>query len=132
MAVAIAMKHDGDPAEEIRKKVGNLDNVEVYNNQVLVGIYIRPNQTKSGLYTGPATQKEDEYQGKAMLILKMGPNAFTDPNQRWFQGSNNPKVGDWVVARPGDTWQLSINQCMCRMMNDTAVRLKIPAPDLIW
>jgi hypothetical protein len=132
MPAAIAMAHARDPAEELREAAGDLSNVEVYNNQVLVGIYVRPEKTKSGLYTGVAAQREDEYQGKAMLILKMGANAFTDPAGRWFQAGNNPKVGDWIVARPGDTWQLTLNKAKCRMMNDTAVRLKIPAPDVIW
>lgn len=122
----------GDQADAIREAVGDLSNVEVFNNQILVGIYKRPDQLRSGLYTAPTTQKEDEYQGKAMLILKIGKLAFQDPNGRWFSDVEVPKVGDWIVARPGDTWQLAINRYPCRMMNDTAVRLRIPDPEMIW
>lgn len=132
MPAAIAMAHDRDPADVLRDEVGDLTGVELYNNQVLVAIYVRPNVTKGGIHVGIAAQKEDEYQGKAMLVLKVGRNAFTDPAGRWFQGDNNPKPGDWVVARPGDTWQLTLRGGKCRMMNDTAVRMKIPHPDVVW
>jgi hypothetical protein len=133
-ATAEAMVRDiaSEHADAIRDAVGDLSNVEVFNNQILVGIFKRPDKLKSGLYTAPTTQKEDEYQGKAMLILKVGALAFQDPNGRWFSGVEAPKVGDWIVARPGDTWQLAINRYPCRMMNDTAVRLKIPDPMMIW
>jgi hypothetical protein len=127
---AIAMAHDVDPARLLLDQVGDLSEIEVYNNQVLVAIYMRPEKTKSGIHIGPATQKEDEYQGKAMLVLKMGPAAFASDG-KWFT-DGGPKVGDWIVARPGDTWQLSINKCKCRMMNDTAVRMRIPSPDITY
>jgi co-chaperonin GroES (HSP10) len=127
---AIAMAHDEDPTEVLLKQVGDLSQVEVFNNQVLVAIYMRPEKSKSGIYVGPGAQKEDEYQGKAMLILKTGPSAFQS-DDKWFT-HGGPKVGDWIIARPGDTWQLSINKARCRMMNDTAVRMKIPSPDICW
>lgn len=127
---AIAMAHDEDPAKILLEQVGDLSQVEVYNNQVLVAIYMRSGKTKGGVYTGPGTEKEDEYQGKAMLVLKTGPTAFVT-DDKWFTGGG-PKPGDWIIARPGDTWQLSLNKCRCRMMNDTAVRMKIPSPDLVW
>jgi hypothetical protein len=127
---AMRMEHDKDPAMELLKQVGDLSEVEVYNNQVLVAIYVRSEKTKGGVYTGVAAQREDEYQGKAMLILKVGPQAFASDG-KWFT-NGGPEVGDWIIARPGDTWQLSLNKAKCRMMNDTAVRMKIPYPDIVW
>ena len=58
------MEHDTDPAEMIRKEMGNISDIEIFHNQVLVAIYIRPEKTKSGLYLSAQTREEDKYQGK--------------------------------------------------------------------
>jgi hypothetical protein len=43
------MVHDVDPAQDVTKKIGDLSKFEVFHNQILVGVYIRPEKTKSGL-----------------------------------------------------------------------------------
>jgi len=125
------MKHDTDPKKELLDKLGDLNGIEVYNNAILVATYVRPKKTAAGIHLPDNVVKEDEYQGKAALIVKMGPDAFNDPSGAWFKGANL-KVGDWIALRPSDGWSISINGTPCRMLEDTAVRMKIDRPDRVW
>ena len=72
------MSHIEDPANEIRKRIGDISQIEVLHNQILVGVYIRPEKTKGGILLTSQTRDEDRYQGKAGLVLKKGPLAFVD------------------------------------------------------
>lgn len=125
------MMHQQDPKDELFAKIGDLSGIEVYNNAVLVATYVRPKKTSTGIHLPDQYVQEDEYQGKAALIVKMGPEAFKDPDGRWFAGADI-KVGDWVALRPSDGWSVSINGTPCRMLTDTSVRLKIDRPDRVW
>ena len=89
------MKHTVDPAKHILDELGDLSDIGVYRNLVLVAIYVRPSQTASGIHLADRTKEEDKHQGKVGLIVKAGPQAFVDPENKWFDG-NPPKVGDWV------------------------------------
>jgi co-chaperonin GroES (HSP10) len=125
------MKHEGDPKKELIAKLGDVSNVEVFNNAVLVATYVRPNKTSSGIHLPDKYVEEDRFQGKAALIVKMGPEAFKDDSGRWFAGADL-KEGDWVALRPSDGWPLSVNGVPCRVIEDTTVRLKIDRPDRVW
>jgi co-chaperonin GroES (HSP10) len=125
------MKHAVDPAKEIIEAAGNLDDIELFNIQVLIGIYVRPNKTASGILLTDKTVDEDNYQGKVGLVLKIGPDAFVDPDGKWF-GGKKINVGDWVVFRPSDGWSVSVNGKSCRIMNDTLIKGRIKEPDMIW
>ena len=92
------MMHDKEPAQDLKDKLGNLDDVELFQNQVLVAVYVRPEKTKSGIYLTNQTRKEDEIQGKVGLVVKKGPAAFVDPTNSWFDGIE-VDVGDWVFFR---------------------------------
>lgn len=128
---AIAMRHEKDPAQEIHSKVGDLKAVDLYFNQVLIGIYVRPNVTKSGIHLADRTRDEDLYQGKVGLVLKKGPMAFKDDETMQFNGQN-VAVGDWIVFRPSDGWQLSVNGTACRVLRDIDIKARVAAPDVIW
>jgi co-chaperonin GroES (HSP10) len=125
------MEHDIDPAETIRKEMGNISDIEIFHNQVLVAIYIRPEKTKSGLYLSAQTREEDKYQGKVGLIIKKGADAFVDDSGKWFKGVNLD-VGDWIYFRPSDGWQITVHGQLCRILDDTDVRGRIPQPDTVW
>jgi co-chaperonin GroES (HSP10) len=125
------MDHEDDPAEEIKKSVGDLSSVEVFNNQVLVAVYIRPKKTKSGIYLTDKTTEEDRYQSKVGLVLKKGPVAFVDNTNNWFSGVDIEE-GEWIVFRPSDGWAITVNNVLCRMLDDTAIRGRINTPDLVW
>lgn len=131
MTKLLQMEHTEDPAEEIRKAVGDLSDFELFGNQVLLGIYKRPEKTKSGLYLADTTRKEDEYQGKAGLVLALGPSAFVSDAHYDFRGQS-VKVGDWVAVFVSDGRKIVINNQLCRIIEDQYIRLRIPAPDAVY
>jgi len=63
--------------------------------------------------------------------VKKGPMAFVDASEQWFTDIEVDE-GDWVIFRPSDGWGITINNLMCRILEDTAVRGKITAPDQVW
>ena len=56
---AMLMDHDVDPRQKLMEEMGDLSKVEVFNNQILVAVYLRPEKTKSGLYMPDAHRDED-------------------------------------------------------------------------
>lgn len=126
------MDHGGkDPAKEIIDKAGNLDDVEVFYNKVLCGIYIRPEKTKGGVFMTDDHRAEDLYQGKAAVVLKVGPTAFVDDGQAQFRGQK-VEVGDVIVFRPSNGLKMKINKTDCVLLQDVQVELRIPAPDVVF
>lgn len=136
---AVAMLHETDPREAILKKVGTLDGVEVFGNDILVAIYKRPEKTKSGLILTANTLNEDVHQGKVGLVLKMGPTSYLDDDGNKFR---DIKEGDWVVFRPTDGWRVTLNTLQgtyskddtvdCRIVSDISIRSRVSDPDLVY
>lgn len=127
----MVMQHDVDPKKDLLDKVGNIDGIDVFNNAVLVAVYVRPNKTKSGIILTDNYTDEDRIQGKAGLVIKKGPRAFVDGSGEWFAGATIDE-GDWIMFRPSDGWPISVNGVACRMIDDIAVRGKIDQPDRVW
>lgn len=127
----MAMKHDEDPAAKIVEKIGDLAKLTIFGNHVLVGVYERPQQTKSGIFLSDQTRNEDRHQGKAGLVLKKGPTAFVSDSNYDFKGQN-AEVGEWVAIFVSDGRQIVINGQLCRLVEDQYIRLKIPAPDVVY
>jgi len=127
----IAMLHETDPKSVLLKDVGDVSHIEVFNMQVLVAVYIRPEKTKSGIILSDKTRDEDRYQSKVGLVIKKGPSAFVDESDKWFSGIN-VKEGDWIVFRPSDGWNITINGTLCRMLDDMSIRARISHPDQVW
>ena len=127
----MSMDHSSDPKAGILKDIGDLSTIELFNNQVLVAVYVRPNKTKSGIYLPDATVAEDKIQGKVGLVVKKGPLAFVDASNQWFTDIE-VNEGDWVIFRPSEGWGITVNNLMCRILDDTAVRGKITSPDQVW
>ena len=49
------MTHADNFKEDLMASLGDLNEVEVFNNNILVAIYIRPNKTKSGIILADET-----------------------------------------------------------------------------
>jgi co-chaperonin GroES (HSP10) len=113
------------------EEVGDLSKIEIFNNQILVAIYIRPEKTAGGILLTNNVRDEDKWQGKMGLVLKKGPSAFVDESQNWFNGVD-VAVGDWVIFRPSDGWGIEVNGVLCRLLDDTVIRGRAPNPDMIW
>lgn len=125
------MKHDADPREIIFQKVGDLSCIQVTHNNILLAVYERPAQTQSGIHLPDRYREEDTFQGKAALILAVGPSAFKD-SAGWNFSAVPMEVGDWVAIRPSDGWNITVNKVLCRMIPDTGIRAKISGPDVVW
>ena len=128
--VAMLMDHEVDPKQKILDLVGDLSGIEILNNQILCAVYVRPTKTKSGIYLADQTTAEDRFQGKVGLLIGMGPSAFEDESGQWFADSSF-KMHDWLVFRPSDGWNITINGVLCRMLSDTQVKMSIPSPDVV-
>jgi hypothetical protein len=125
------MEHEVDPAQKILEEVGDLSKIELFNNQILVGVYIRPQKTKSGLYLSDKTTDEDRFQSKVGLLLKQGPRAFEPNDEGWFDGETF-NLNDWLVFRPSDGWSITVHGVLCRILIDTQVKMRVPNPDEVW
>jgi len=129
---AALMVHDIDPAEKIWKELGSAeDDIEIFNNQVLVAIYKRPEKTKGGVYYTDTTRDEDRFQGRVGMIVMMGNNAFKDEDGKWFRETEFSE-GDWVFYRNSDGSSIKINGVDCRIMEDIYIKGRVVRPDLVF
>jgi hypothetical protein len=125
------MVHSVDPAKEIWQNVGDLSKFKLAGNQVLVGIYLRPDKTQSGLYLAQTTRDEDMHQGKSGLCLLKGPSAFVSDTNYDFNDFD-VEIGEWIASWVSDGRKIIIGKQLCRILEDHHVRLKIPTPDSVF
>lgn len=122
------MQHDVDPALDLLAKLGDLKGIEVLNNYVLYAIYDRPKVTKGGIHLTDNTTSEDEYQGKAGLVVKIGPLVNVDAAERGVALT----PGMWIAVRPSDGWAIKVNGVLCRMIVEKGIHMVVPEPDSVW
>lgn len=132
--------HESDPVDRIYELAGNLNEVEVFNNKVLIAVYQRPDETMTsgGILLTHKTTGEDRYQSKVGLIISMGPIAFLDKAEKgWFVDQDDMEEGDWVMYRPSDGWSLTLisrdnngkrQELLCRLMDDLSIMGRIKSP----
>lgn len=119
-------------AIEIQESLGAaIEGIDVFHNQVLIGIWIRPEKTAGGVYLTDRQREEDKWQGKVGLVLKKGPMAFVNDARNDFQGQNI-EVGDWVLFRVSDGFSLNVNEVSCRLVEDIHIRGTVISPDIIY
>jgi hypothetical protein len=135
LVAAMKMVHVDDPAEQIVKKVGDLSKFRLTRNQVLLGVYKRPEAKDLGggkkLYLADRTRDEDEHQGKVGLILKLGPKAYIDSPDYEFDEVEKARIGEWVAMWVVDGRKIVINDQLCRVVKDDEIRMIIPNPDVV-
>lgn len=117
--------------EEIKAGIGDLSDFKLYNNQILVGIWMRPEKTAGGIILTPKTRDEDRWQGKCGFVLKRGPLAFVDDERNSFH-DQTVADGDCVLYRVSDGFPLDINGIHCRMLEDVDIKAAVPNPEMIW
>jgi co-chaperonin GroES (HSP10) len=125
------MDHDVDPKKKLLEELGDLSSVELFNNQILVAVYIRPQKTKSGIYLTDKHVDEDRHQSKMGLLVKTGPSAFEPNDEGWFEGEKF-NLHEWLVFRPSDGWSITIHGVLCRILSDTQVKGRVQNPDEVW
>jgi co-chaperonin GroES (HSP10) len=133
-----------DPKREILDKLGDISGITIAQNEVLVAVYRRPQQTPGGIFVPGSNLNEDKYQGKAGLVLKIGASCKFefDDTYSGIRGSAEIAVGDWVAMRPSDTWAIELTSrtdavsekdyVWCRLVRDRNIRLKINDPRIVW
>ena len=128
--------HDIDPAEDIRRKTGDLSGFHVGTARVLLALYERP-EKMGNIFLPDKTRDEDFFQCKACLVLKLGPNAFVNDSSNDF-GGFAASVGDWVYVRMNDGRRLDIQGPKgaggqeCLLIKDIHVGMVIPEPWMVW
>jgi len=137
MASVMKMVHTIDPAKEIydkigMKKPGELPNFKMMGNRVLLGIYNRPEKTAGGIIITETTRAEERYQGKAALVLMLGPTAFVSDDHFVFAEEGKVAVGDWVSLSVTDGRAIRINGQDCRIIRDQDISMKIASPDSVY
>jgi len=128
---AVLMHHAEDPRTVLQTQIGDLADVEVFGDDVLVAIYRRPEKTRGGIVLTDVTRGEDLYQGKTGLVVKMGPLAFKDEGLAHMKCD----IGDWVVFRPADGWACTLNnkeKVPMRVIRDALIRMRVTDPDAIY
>lgn len=137
---AMLMRHDQDPRAVLWDAMGDLETVEVLNNDILVAIYERPKVTAGGIHLTDSVRDEDKSQGKVGMVVKMGALACKDriaePDETagdtaWGR-PHQFALGDWVVFRASDGWAVTVNKKLCRMVRDADIRMRAEQPDQVW
>lgn len=128
---ALEMVHEVDPREELLKRLGDLSQFEIMGNQVLIAVYERPEKTKGGIVLPETHRAEDAHQGKAGLVVKLGPSAFVSDHNYDFKGQS-VREGDWVAIFVADGKRIVLRKQLCRIVDDHHIRMKIPTPDSVY
>lgn len=132
----IKLVHDKDPREYIIEKIGDLSELELKLNNILVVVYQRnrtATKTVGGIDISAAKSlNEDKWQGKVGLVVAMGPKAYQDDETTKFEGER-VDVGDWVFFRVSDGWDCEMKGVLCRLFqSERHILGKIPHPDFVY
>jgi co-chaperonin GroES (HSP10) len=130
MAVVV-MKSEVNPRDELINKIGDTSGIELFNTQVLVAKFVRPQKTRGGILLTDNTRKEDIYQGKIGLVVAMGHSAFKEDDGKWF---NYADIGlhTWVMYRTSDGLDMLVNDVDCKVLKDQAILGRVRDPLSIW
>jgi co-chaperonin GroES (HSP10) len=144
MAATAIKQAEFDPKREIIDKLGDISQVEIAQNEVLLAIYMRPEKTAGGIIITYNDRKEDRYQGKVGLVVKIGGACrFKRIDAKTgVEYGLDIQLHDWVVVRQSDTWTLDINAdqkalkledfVACRLVYDDQIRMRVPSPGMVW
>lgn len=125
------ISQSNNPKLAIIKAAGDLSEIDVFTDLVMVGTYIRPEKTSGGIIRPQEVVKEDEYQGKVGLVLKVGPLAYSDWEDPAERGEN-AEIGTWVVFHVKDGWPVQINGVACRLIPYDKIRARVTNPAMVF
>lgn len=124
-----------DPKAGILAEIGadTIADYQLFDDDLLLGTYIRPERTKGGIWLTDKAKDEDRYQGKAGLLIKAGPAAwkYDVSGQYPFEGEV-PALHSWLVYRASEGWEISLNGVSCRIIRARHIRGVISDPSVIW
>lgn len=133
MAV-IQMRGAATADRDLLKAIGDISDIEVLNDRILIAIYRHEGVTKGGIHTTVMTEDESDYQGKVGLVLKVGP-LVNAPGKDEARGAKIT-TGDWVVVSPSSGLSMHAGQHgssrMLRMLIEKDIHMRVKRPDAIW
>lgn len=136
VSIAPSFNEEKEHAAEIMQRLGDLKDIDLLFNDVLVAKYIRENVSQH-LVAPLETQREDQWQGVVGLVLKLGPRAFVDDDQNKFYGVT-VRPGQWVLYRHTDGWDKKVqlvgeyDAALCRIIQDAHIRAIVKYPGRWW
>lgn len=95
----------------ILQAVGDLSELDLFGNQVLCAVFCRPNRTAKGVYLPVKEIKNDWWEHKVVLILKIGPDAFTGEDSYFrstFGDRPPPQPGEWLFSNANAGIQINL------------------------
>lgn len=135
--IFLPVVHKGDPKDEILNSIGDIPPDLVQFSRIMVAVYIPPivTKTEGGIHLAPNLTDQDieesRWQGKAALVVAMGPQAYKDSDDVRFNGEKI-EVGDWVWFRPSDGMPVFVNEVLCRVFDSERYIIgKLPHPDMV-
>ncbi len=141
-AISEAAAHD--PAKALRDAAGDISDIEVFHNLVLAATYIAPAKVFKGpngedvqFHMTDRSLAEDRFQGKAYLVLQVGPTAFQDAPGVTF-GGKSVAPGDWIIAKPSDGFELfkgdagAKEGASVRLFEDVHIKGRVSDPTVVY
>jgi co-chaperonin GroES (HSP10) len=109
---------------EERRKASQLPQPCGY--QLLVALSAQEEKTEGGVYVPEEWREREETAGIAAMVLRMGPDAFTDKSR--FPSGAYCKDGDWIIMKAYSGFRVEIHGQQFRLINDDCVRAVIEDP----
>lgn len=121
--------------DEFKNKVfgaiGDLSRIQLLGTRVVVATYIEPEKTAGGIYITQKRQEESRFQGKAGLVIAIGPTAFKYNGVYEYEGPK-PSVGDWVMFFPSDGREFEYRGIKCRSIESELISMVLDSPESVW
>lgn len=140
------LESDKDQQRVIFKALGDLDQYELLDEDVLLALYVPSNVAASGkcadgteykIFTTQNNTAETRYQGKIGVFIKAGPSAFKFyPNGQEYQGIV-PKRGDWMVFRIADGHEIFLKDesasefVNCNRIHWSQIKMRVTNPKAV-
>ena len=109
---------------EERRKASQLPQPCGY--QLLVALSSQEEKTEGGVYVPDEWREREESACIAAMVLRMGPDAFTDESR--LPSGAYWKEGDWVIMKAYSGFRVEIHGQQFRLINDDCVRAVIEDP----
>lgn len=130
------------PAEEaaqLLKRLGNLAEVVLFSNRILVAKFQRTTLGSGRLLAAEQTKTEDKWQGKVGLVVKIGTIAFEDDEATGtYWHGDGVAVGDWVFFNYGDGTDIEVcpddsnERVHCKILKEGEIIGRVPRPDIFF
>lgn len=137
------LETDEQQKEAIFKGLGDLDQFEILDEDVLLALYAPSNVAAAGRRADGSEYKilmtqnntaEARYQAKIGLVVKVGPSAFKyHQNGQPYEGTI-PQKGDWVIFRIADGHEIFLKDpdapefVNCNRIHWSNIKMRVTNP----